>query len=57
MKLRKSEYFRIFSDSINDQLNENYDWKLICRHKREYLEFYEKKKQTNFILNGKYILL
>ena len=48
MKLRKSEYFRLFSDSINLQPNENYDWKLICRHKREYQEFHEKKKTKKF---------
>ena len=57
MKLRKSEYFRIFSDSINNQLNENYDATVVNRHKREYQELSGNKNQRNFILKGKYILL
>ena len=57
MKLRKSEYFRLFSDSINNQLNEKYDGTVVDLHKREYLELSENKNQRNSILNGKYILL
>ena len=59
MELKKSEYFRTFSKSINIQLNEDYNGSLtlVDLDKNEYLELSKNKNQGNFSLNGKYILL
>ena len=37
MEFKKSEYFQLFSESINIQLNKEYDDTLVDQHKREYL--------------------
>ena len=57
MEFKKSEYFQLFSESINIQLNKEYDDTLVDLHKREYLELSQNKNQGNFSLNRKYILL
>ena len=57
MELRKSEYFRLFSEIINFQLSKEYDGSVVGLLKEEYLELSENKKQGNFSLNGKNILL
>ena len=52
MELRKSEYFKLFSEGINIQLSLPYDTKPVCMHKREYLEYYENENPENFSTNG-----
>ena len=53
MQFKKTEYFKLFSESINIQLNERYDVGLVHRHKQEYLEYEQNRDDENFSLNGR----
>lgn len=51
MKFRRNRYFHLFSESVNCQLDEDYNQILVARHQSEISKTAEKQK-NGFSLDG-----